>query len=412
MPKQMKSRVVRLRIYAVIVAVFMLVLAFLPKKTGGLPEIENKLLITVLGIDKQADGYFLSATAVMPQEGQDGAVKRLSIGATGDSVSNALEEIMIKMGKPLELGLCGLVIIGNSMDGESVVEHLNYLMSSGKIIPGAHLLYSPKCSAKETIEMSNNLSEATSNNLSELVEYNSTSNNVPTVTLIKFLSETASKSRASYMPCLEIKKKEQKGESQGGGEQNDSQKSGEKQGGEDSKTEIESISTLALFKDGQKVALFDKEQTEGYTWTDKLSVYGLITLNSLTVNSHDFGQIYCQLLRKKCTLSTSLDGQIPTAKIKIEATLGHEDSYKLNDAYRYYGVSGKEMEEAVSNGYSRQIAQQISHSVESMKEYDCDILGTVDSMYRHNFNEFRTLKNTVDLFKNTQFSYEVIIRFI
>ena len=51
----------------------------------------------VLGIDKQADGYFLSATAVMPQEGQDGAVKRLSIGATGDSVSNALEEIMIKM---------------------------------------------------------------------------------------------------------------------------------------------------------------------------------------------------------------------------------------------------------------------------------------------------------------------------
>ncbi|MBR7140933.1 MAG: hypothetical protein IKD03_02210, partial [Clostridia bacterium] len=86
--------------------------------------------------------------------------------------------------------------------------------------------------------------------------------------------------------------------------------------------------------------------------------------------------------------------------------------YKLNDAYRYYGVSGKEMEDAVSNGYSRQIAQQISHSVESMKEYDCDILGTVDSMYRHNFNEFRTLKNTVDLFKNTQFTYEVIIKFI
>jgi hypothetical protein len=149
MQKQMKSRVVRLRIYAVIVAVFTLVLAFLPKKTGGLPEIENKLLITVIGIDKKNDGYYLSATAVMPQEGQDGAVKRLTIGAKGDSVSNALEEIMIKMGKPLELGLCGLVIIGNTMDDESVIQHLNYLMSSGKIIPGAHLLYSPDCSAKD-----------------------------------------------------------------------------------------------------------------------------------------------------------------------------------------------------------------------------------------------------------------------
>jgi Ger(x)C family germination protein len=415
MQKQMKSRVVRLRIYAVIVAVFTLVLAFLPKKTGGLPEIENKLLITVIGIDKKNDGYYLSATAVMPQEGQDGAVKRLTIGAKGDSVSNALEEIMIKMGKPLELGLCGLVIIGNTMDGESVIQHLNYLMSSGKIIPGAHLLYSPDCSAKETIEKSNNLSEATSNNLSELVEYNSTSNNVPTITLIKFLSDSASKSKASYMPCLVIGDKEKSGGSEQKGnfsnEKNNSSQSSS-QGGQQSETEIKSVSTLALFNEGKMVAVLDKNQTEGYTWTDKLSIYGLITLNSLTVNGHNFGQIYCQLLRKKCTISTSFNGQIPHAHVKVEATFGHEDSYKLNDAYRYYGVSGKEMEQAVSKGYSSQIIDQISQAVDVMKEYNCDALGIEDNIYRHNFKAYKNLSDTTNLFKNTQFSYEVIINFI
>ena len=415
MPKTTKnksSRVNRLRIYAILVAIFTLVLAFLPKKTGGLPEIENKLLITVLGIDKMDDGYLVSATAVMPQEGQDGAVKRLTVDANGDSVSNALEEIMIKMGKPLELGLCGLVIIGNTMKGESVVEHLNYLISSGKIIPGAHLLYSPTYSAKKTIEMSNALSEATSNNLSELVEYNSTSNNVPTVTMIKFLSDTASKSRACYMPCLEIEEKEQDGSQSGTGQSEKGKGQSGRSGESGGETEIKSISTLALFRDGTFLTTLNKAQTEGFTWTDKLSVYGLITLKNLQVKGKDFGQIYCQLLRKKCSIKTTLDGEKPTATITIDATLGHEDSYKLNDAYRYYGVTGKEMEQAVSSGYRMQIIGLLKQAVSVMKENDCDALKIADNMYRHCFKYYRSYPNKDELFRSTQFFYEVNIKFV
>ena len=91
-----------------------------------------------------------------------------------------------------------------------------------------------------------------------------------------------------------------------------------------------------------------------------------------------------------------------------------EDEFnpEVNDAYRYYGVSGKEMEQAVSNGYSSQKIDQISQAVDVMKEYNCDALGIEDNIYRHNFKAYKNLSDTTNLFKNTQFSYEVIINFI
>ena len=180
------GKVKKLRIYSVLAFAFMLVLVLMPRQSSGMPEIENKLLITTIGIDKTTDGYSVSAVVVMPQENHGGSVSKIEADAEGKSLSEALEQMSIKMGKPLELGLCGLVIVGDTFGKEAITPHLSYLLSSGKIIPGAFLVASTDGkSAKKAIELANKLSDATSNVLSKLIEYNAVESNLPVVRWVK-----------------------------------------------------------------------------------------------------------------------------------------------------------------------------------------------------------------------------------
>ena len=45
-----------LRIYKILIAVFVVVLVLLPRSVTSIPEIETKLLLTVMGLDKTENG--------------------------------------------------------------------------------------------------------------------------------------------------------------------------------------------------------------------------------------------------------------------------------------------------------------------------------------------------------------------
>lgn len=297
------DKVKRLRVYSIIVFAFMLVLVLMPRKSAGMPEIENKLLITTMGIDKTANGYCVSAVVVMPQETHGGSVSKIEADAEGSSISEALEQISIKMGKPLELGLCGLVIVGDTFGEESIKPHLSYLLASGKIIPGAFLVAATDgMEAKKAIELANKLSDATSNVLSKLIEYNAVGSNLPVVSMLRFLSETNRKGESSFMPCLEIGEgdAEQGSEKGGSGEDGGGESSGGSSSGTGSgnKSEIKSLGKIAVYKAGVRTAIADEEITRGYTWSDKKSTLGLITLDGFMLGDTDYGEIHCQMLAK------------------------------------------------------------------------------------------------------------------
>ena len=86
-----------LNIYKIIALAFVLMLLLLPKAVLRTPEIEAKLLITTLGFDREGEKIVASGTAVMPSEAHDGSTMRLSVNAEGESLSEALERLSIKM---------------------------------------------------------------------------------------------------------------------------------------------------------------------------------------------------------------------------------------------------------------------------------------------------------------------------
>ncbi len=390
-----------LNVYKILALAFVIMLLVLPKAVLRTPEIEAKLLITTLGIDREREKIIASGTAVMPSESHDGSTKRLSVSAEGESLSEALERLSVKMGKKLELGLCGLVIVGNTLEKENVLPYLEYLLSSGKIIPGAYVAYSPDRSAKEAIEMTNSLSEATSNGISKLIEHNANLTNVTAVTLHKFLSNSHGPSEASFMLCLRVREKQSSsspgGSSQGGGGSSQGSSSqggggssqgggGSSQGGE---TEIESLKKIALFGGGIYVAEMDDEQTRGFTWTDKKSTRGLVTLDNLVVEGKEVGEIYCQLLDKEYKLKTKIKDGKPQAIIEIDALLAFEDRYKISNLFRYDKISEGVIDEALRKQFAASIKNELTLAVSKMKENECDAIGVKENLYRHHGKDYK-----------------------
>lgn len=380
-----------LRIYKILIAVFVVVLVLLPRSVTSIPEIETKLLLTVMGLDKTENGYRVSATAVMPAESQNGSTIRAEVEAEEVSVSAALEKLSLKMGKRLELGLCGVVMVGDTFGDESLLPHLKYLLSSGKIIPGAYLVQAKGRSAKEAIEMSDALSEASSNGLSTLVEHNALNTHMSTITLLKFLSDTASVTNCAYMPQLEIGKKDKAfgGGSDGGSGSGESGTSGEgSESGGTGTAEIKQINKIAIYKNGVLSGEFDPVETRGYDWTDKNNKQGLVTVKDFTVGGKDVGEIYCQLIDKKVNIDVGFDGDVPTARVKIDALMKFEERYKLSDLNKYDGISEDELSAAMKTQFAAKIESNILSSVEAMKRLGADVGGFTDKLYRFRNKEY------------------------
>lgn len=396
------KKVVRLRVYAVLVAALVVALVLMPKQTSGMPEIENKLLITTLGIDRTADGYSASAVVVMPQDARGGTVSKIEADSRGDSLADALERMSVKMGKPLELGLCGLVIIGDDFGSESVTPQLGYLLSSGKIIPGAYLVSATGGkTAKEVIELANKLSDATSNVLGKLIEYNATSSNVPAVSLLRFLGESNRRGGASFMPCLEIGESEneaQKGDSSGGGESSGGSGSDT---GTGKKSEIKSLGRIAFFRDGVKITEASEEITRGYTWSDGRSTLGLVTLKDFTVGGENCGDVYCRLLDKKYALKTEIKGS-PKATMDVKVKLALEERSRLGELIRKNATTEKEIDERLREEVERKITGEILAAVEYTRSIGCDAFGFEDDAYRTAYRDYASHENAERIFQEIQ----------
>lgn len=406
--KTPKNKTRLLNAYKALAVLFAVVVLVVPGCVTDDPEIESKLLLTVIGVDATDGGYRVTATAVMPQESSGGSTKRLTIGADGESVSAAIEKLSLKIGKKPELGLCGLIMLGGSFCSQSVLPVLKYMLASGRFVSGAYLVLSPERTAKETIEMSDLLPEASSNGLSKLIEYNAMATDMPAVTLLRFLSETGSESAASFLPCIEIGVKQSLPSSDG---------SGSGQGGSGGEqrppfeTEIKSVSRIALYRRGEFAAMLGEEETRGFTWSDEDSQKGLIEIDDFTVDGVNVGKIHARLLKKSYALSARLDDGTPKAMIEVKAKLEFEDRHKLSDLYKNEHVSEARLSEAVRARYAQKIARELGEAVRAMKEANCDSFGVGNKLHKADLKNYRALPNKDDLISLTDFSYDVEVKF-
>lgn len=389
----MQKQANRLRLNRVLIAlfiIFFLSVFFFPSVLNKNPQIQSKLLITAMGIDKiNNEEIEFSGICILPDNGEQASIKSLTVTSSGKSIGECVENISEQYGKQVELGLCGLVVIGESTDNTNILPHLEFLLSSAYVSPGAYLIYANGGKASELLAYASEQNPSTAEILSSVVEFNDKTARITTRTLLEFLSETYSLSNSSILPSVDASKQS------------------------DNKSQsnvVSSLTTAVLYNNGQKSGNFDSEQTLGFNLATQKANKGLFVLDNLVLNGQDLGRIDCWIYSSKNKLKVDMVDDQPIAKFDINVVLQFQDQHKIIRAWKQSGKEENKITEPLLSSFQDKIKKAVLNAFTKSQELNVDIFSIKTEFYRH-YSTVLDQINKDDFLKKVQPQINVKVSF-
>lgn len=357
------------------------------------PEIEERVMAAVLGIDKTEDMYTVTAQVIVPKRASQGEPTQEVVKVEGISVAEGIEKLNRALGRRIELGHCGVIAFGDLDD----LHDLEYFLAGGIVTAGTQLVKVEN--AAEFIESVKDMSSSAITGLDGFILYATASTGSATRDLLGFVSETASVSHTSYMPILEAEKEDDSGSGGGSGGSGGSNEasvpaaaeeggSGGGSGGDKKTPIIKSVEQTAIYVDYKQVGTFDETETRGLAWGDRGAKRGFVELDALEHDGVQYGGLYAQLQYKSATLKPYFKDGTPFLRVKIRCKLKLEDMHKLN--LLAMRVGEKEAGKIVQNAFAEMIQSEIGAALIKASAMEADPFGIRTAFYRFANKGYRT----------------------
>ena len=184
----------RNRLISAAIAVIFALLAMTPLVPEA--EVSSCLMVTALGIDSESGIIKLTA------ETSDGTATE-SVHGEGIRVTDALQDLNERYGRKVELGHCGVIVMGGEMSADDISFALMSLLSEAAINAGCAVV-SASAEAEEFIKDAVKLTKASGSGVTSYIGFADTSSSVSIPTALNVMSELRSKSAATALPVFEI----------------------------------------------------------------------------------------------------------------------------------------------------------------------------------------------------------------
>ena len=178
--KKTAKKDLRLRIAAIVLTVLAIAMMMFPGVDGD-GDITDKLVAVAMGIDYTDGMLNVTINSVLPKSGEEGGVESVPVSQRGESVEKCLDGIEKKTGRSLELGLCGVIVVGDELAREGMLSVMSILLSGALVSPGVYVVQADGDSAENIIRTSA---------LTQLVKSAEKSIGGCPVTLLKFVSDS------------------------------------------------------------------------------------------------------------------------------------------------------------------------------------------------------------------------------
>ncbi len=393
--KKLAKKVWLNRVLMWLFLVFFCLLFFFPSVLNREPQIQTKLLITAIGLDRAEDGEMeFSGIAVLPSTGDTAQVKSVTVTNKAPSIAECIENVSEQYGKQAELGLCGLVVIGESMDSENILPHMEFLLASAYVSPGTYLIHTTSSKAKELLEFASSQNPSTAEILSSVVEFNNKTARITTRTLLEFLSESHSESQASVLPSVKVSatKKSNNGEQSSEGEG--------KQSGGDSDTKrsaVSSLNTAIIYNKGQHVGRLSDSQTLGFNLATNEAGKGLMVLDDFSVDGYHLGRIECLVYSSKFKHKSYFDKDVPVFDINIEVTLQFQDQHKIIRVWQQNGKNDEDVINPLIKAFEEKIKSDVISAFNYSQSISADIFAVKTEFYRYHNSRYKQIQKSGDI---------------
>lgn len=363
--------------FKIFLAVFAVVLALSPSTFKRVPDIEQRVVAGVLGLDAAQDGYKVSAQVIIPKRATEGEPKQEVVDAEGKSVSEAIDKLNRAMGRRADLGHCGVIVVGRALAERGIKKELEYLFAGGIVTPGTNLICT-QTEAGEFIEGALNMAADSITGLDSFITYSSSGSHTATLDLNRFLSSTEGESHTSYMPVLELNEQEGESETQPAASQEG--------GGEQKQATIKSAETVAVFYDGALKGILDAELTRGLVWTDKHSDSGQIQLDDFVYDGKSYGGIYACLRYKRRAYCARFENGNPVFTVKLHVKAELQDKHTLHELASVVGL--EKATALIEDAFAEKIEKEIADTFAAGLDMGADIFEVRAAFYRTQFDEY------------------------
>jgi len=379
----------------------------------GLIDVEKTSIITAIGIDKDDDGFLLTAQIAVPEATDTNAEnQKAEISGTGKTIGEALKNTGDISGWFPKLAFCNLIIIGNDLTSSNVVDFLDYFAKTLRIQDSAMVVLSEK-KAQDLLTTSTPLDNISSFAIQKiLLKTPGFDRDVYPTDIKTFCSGHYSKSHSAYMPIVKIVSASGNSDSSSGQNGTSSNGSQAQTGGSSQSNSSSQASsqnkflfdarTTALFKDGVKVGELSPEQT--------------VVLNALTtrvdgstiaVNNVEYNGKSCNYLLTVLNGTSSIDLNPTDSALELNITLNL--SCKISDVDTDYSKDALSQDKPLPKNLvaktQTMLTEDITSIVNTSIETGCDIFKLKEKLYRYHHGQYSRYKD--DYLSNLKLNVKV-----
>ncbi len=382
----------------IVLAIFVFVLYL--TNDFSLIDIKETALIVALGVDKTEEAYEVSAQIAIPQAtDQTASNAQAVITGKGKTVAMAIENIGVRTGWYPKLSFCNVIIVGEGLLNENVMESLDYFLRSNRIQDTAELCVA-EGKAKDLLTAASPLNELSAFSLIKILQDDAESASTVTVaSLREFAMGYYSKSGFSMMPIIKLLKAENSNAENKGNQpavkiinkKATAQRSGGDQGGE-SKEKIFDGTTTALFNKGKQCAVLNKEQTLAFNLLRHKINESSISLEDANYSDGE-ATLLIGLRDNKGKVRLKIDEGRPVLEVDLKLTAKIEDadvSVSPRELAMGYVVPDEVLKEIESK-----LRELLNEVFTLSRDCGCDAFEIVDRLYRTQNKYYDGLKSII-----------------
>ena len=392
----MKKRIISLfspRKLIVWVSIFVIALGL--QYITGPSMSQTEALVQLLCIDKTGQTYEIATNVLTPS--QDKSFNNQTYSAEGKSLSEAISNLSVTIGKDIGLAQCEVVALGEGVCAENVLNTLDFLTRTKKIERNAMLInFDGK--VDEFAKSFASISKDKSLKIENIIRHNELTSPWQDSNIESFYRGYFCKSCTSLMPYFKSTKEQQPFAIEASSSTSSRGGQSATTSGQD-KNYIVIDGSVSVFKNGTKFATLDKELSSKTNIFLNKNQQGSFTVEHVNDDLFEDATITFEISYKSASFKPSFDKNTPKFKVEVSYAVLIEEVIDKNIDYKHL----QRNKNFITNKALEALKSKIKSDMEDVKNYSIE--NEVDLMNAYKYFEAYCKKDFGKYYDNLQKKY-------
>lgn len=404
----------------VFMVIAILILITFPNTLYKQSDKDTTIVATSIGIEKKDEQYSVSILAVIPQ-GESDVNSNLEIfEADGKTVSEALDNITLDIGRKIGLAHCDCIVFTEEIMQDNLTQILDYFTRTANLSTNPTLIATPT-SAKEllnSVKSSNNLLDLSLKNIISSQEDRTLLKNI---TLDRFYRAYFSPNSTFTIPILTTDKSSNSsgssGSGSGGNLSEESSGGSSSSGSGNSDAKIKNNGQVAILRDGSLIGHLNKDEEFIYNLLTNPSSYQKFVLENINdENFKDSTVVFQEADKFIIPKYKFVDGK-PVAEFNIWLSVMIDEAHSTSNN-SYSSISGTQnfLTDTIKEEFNNLVQEKLKTTNSLMQENRYDIMNLYSKFnaykYRKFYNYLQSLENQTEYMSNMSIEINLKLNYV